>query len=74
MPAARGDGAAQMEVTGAPNHAGENGWVAREFVILDDHDTFVPCREAVDEFRAQRGINKLMCRADRYRIFWRKAG
>ena len=40
---------------------------------MADDDTFVPCREAVDEFRAQRGITEPIGRADRHRVFWRQA-
>lgn len=39
--------------------------VADELFILDDCGVFVPYREAVDEFRAQRGITEPLCRAGR---------
>jgi hypothetical protein len=42
-------------------------------VIVNDYGTFVPCRDVVDKFGAQRGISEPLCRADRHRAFWRKA-
>jgi O-methyltransferase len=42
------------------------------FVIVDDYGAFVPCRQAVDEFRAKRCIAQPLRRVDRHRVFWRK--
>jgi Macrocin-O-methyltransferase (TylF)/Coenzyme PQQ synthesis protein D (PqqD) len=42
------------------------------FVIVDDYGAFAPCRQAVDEFRAERGITGALRRVDRHRVFWRK--
>ena len=43
------------------------------FVIVDDYGFFQPCRDAVDAFRAQRGIAEPIEWIDRWGIFWRKA-
>jgi hypothetical protein len=44
------------------------------FVIVDDYgeDTWTYCREAVDEFRAARGIGAEMKSVDRWCWYWRK--
>jgi O-methyltransferase len=42
------------------------------FVIVDDYHIFPPCRAAVDEFRAERGIADPIKRIDWTGIFWRK--
>jgi len=42
------------------------------FVIVDDYGVFAPCRQAVDEFRAERCIAQPLRRVDRHRVFWRK--
>lgn len=43
------------------------------FVIVDDYGFFQPCRDAVDAFRAHRGIAEPIEWIDRWGIFWRKA-
>ncbi|HEX8222890.1 MAG TPA: PqqD family peptide modification chaperone [Allosphingosinicella sp.] len=43
------------------------------FVIIDDYGFFEPCRDAVDDFRARRGIVEPIEWIDRWGIFWRKA-
>jgi O-methyltransferase len=42
------------------------------FVIVDDYHIFPPCRAAVDEFRAERGIADPIVRIDWTAVFWRK--
>lgn len=42
------------------------------FVIIDDYRILPPCREAVDEFRAQRGIEDSIEAIDGHAVFWRK--
>jgi len=42
------------------------------FVVVDDYHAFPPCRAAVDEFRAGRGIAEPITRIDWTGIFWRK--
>lgn len=43
------------------------------FVIVDDYHAFPPCRQAVDEFRAARGIVAPLIRIDWTAVFWRRA-
>ena len=45
------------------------------FIIIDDYgeDTWTYCRQAVDEFREQRGINDPMVKVDAPCSFWRKS-
>jgi hypothetical protein len=42
------------------------------FVVIDDYDAFAPCRRAVQEFRAGRGIDAPMRHIDRMAVYWRK--
>lgn len=44
------------------------------FVIVDDYGAFEPCREAVDAFRARRGITDPLVRANWTVVHWRKYG
>jgi Macrocin-O-methyltransferase (TylF) len=41
------------------------------FVIVDDY-VLPPCAQAVDEFRAARGIDEPLERVDWAAVFWRK--
>lgn len=43
------------------------------FVIVDDYGALAPCRQAVDEFRAERRVNAPLLRIDWTGVFWRKA-
>ena len=43
------------------------------YVLVDDYGDFLPCRRAVDEFRAQRNIVEPINAVDWTGIFWRKA-
>ncbi len=43
------------------------------FVLVDDYGDFAPCRKAVDEFRAQRGIDAPIVKVDWSGVYWRKA-
>ena len=43
------------------------------FLIVDDY-TILPCRAAVEDFRARRGIEDEVERIDRTAAFWRKSG
>ena len=42
------------------------------YVITDDYGYLPFCRQAVDEFRAERGINEPLHLADRSVAYWRK--
>jgi hypothetical protein len=42
------------------------------FVIVDDYGALPPCRKAVDEFRAERGIDEPLSWIDRHEVLWRK--
>lgn len=42
------------------------------FVIVDDYGDFDPCRQAVDEFRAARGITSPLEKVDWSCVWWRK--
>ncbi|MFL6857327.1 MAG: PqqD family peptide modification chaperone [Allosphingosinicella sp.] len=42
------------------------------FVIVDDYGYLPCCRDAVEAFRAQRGIEAPLRRIDRSGVFWRK--
>ncbi len=43
------------------------------FVIIDDYHTFVGCRDAVDQFRAKRGITSPMITTEpNSEAYWRK--
>lgn len=44
------------------------------FVIVDDYHAFHPCRQAVDSFRAERGIDDPMTRIDWTAVYWQKRG
>jgi hypothetical protein len=42
------------------------------FIVIDDYDAFTPCRTAVHEFRAERGITAPLRHIDRMAVYWRK--
>jgi O-methyltransferase len=42
------------------------------FVVIDDYGIIGPCRQAVDEFRAERGIAAPLRRANACIVSWRK--
>ena len=42
------------------------------FIIVDDYGDFIPCRRAIDEFRALRGIEEPVVKIDWSAVFWRK--
>ena len=42
------------------------------FVLIDDYGDFPPCRQAVDEFRRQRGIGETLHKIDWTGVYWRK--
>jgi O-methyltransferase len=44
------------------------------YVIVDDYGYFECCRDAVEDFRARRGIEEPFEWIDRWGIFWRKPG
>jgi hypothetical protein len=44
------------------------------FVIVDDYAFLQCCRDAVDDFRARRGIDDPIHQVDASGIFWRKGG
>ena len=43
------------------------------FVIVDDYNLLEECRQAVDEFRAERGIEEPMTDVDWNAAYWRRA-
>ena len=43
------------------------------FVIVDDYGAWEPCRQAVDEFRAERGITDEIVDVDWTGVYWRKS-
>jgi hypothetical protein len=44
------------------------------FVIVDDYGAVACCRDAVDAFRARRGVTEPLQWIDSEAVFWRKAG
>jgi O-methyltransferase len=44
----------------------------RGFVIVDDYRVVAGCREAVDDFRAARGIKDMIVEIDGVGIYWQK--
>lgn len=42
------------------------------FVIVDDYGAWEPCRKAVDDFRAERGITDQIHEVDWTGVYWRK--
>jgi hypothetical protein len=42
------------------------------FVIIDDYNDLPPCRLAVNEFRAARGITAPLIAVDWTAVYWRK--
>ncbi|MEO8385214.1 MAG: TylF/MycF/NovP-related O-methyltransferase [Betaproteobacteria bacterium] len=42
------------------------------FVIVDDYGSCPPCKQAIDDFRAERGITDALQVIDRQSVFWRK--
>jgi hypothetical protein len=42
------------------------------FIIVDDYQVFPACRQAVDEFRAERAIDGPIWRIDEEGVYWRK--
>lgn len=42
------------------------------FVIIDDYGALPPCRQAVDDFRTERGIDIPLEKIDWTGVFWRK--
>lgn len=42
------------------------------FCIIDDYNSFVACKHAVDEFRKEHGIDAKLERIDNLSVYWRK--
>jgi O-methyltransferase len=42
------------------------------FVIVDDYGSCPPCKQAIDDFRRERGIVDEMHEIDPYSVYWRK--
>lgn len=42
------------------------------FVIIDDYGILEPCRRAVDEFRAEHGIQDELIAIDAHGVYWRR--
>jgi O-methyltransferase len=47
--------------------------VSGGFVIIDDYASCPPCKLAIHDFRAQRGIDEAMQVVDGHAVYWRKA-
>ena len=43
------------------------------FVIVDDYGAWEPCRKAIEDFRAQRGITDQIHEVDWTGVYWRKS-
>ena len=43
------------------------------FVIVDDYGSCPPCKQAIDDFRAERGITDALQVIDRQSVYWRKS-
>jgi O-methyltransferase len=43
------------------------------YVIVDDYGGWMPCRRAVDDYRASRGITATMHEVDWTGVWWQKA-
>ena len=43
------------------------------FVIVDDYGSCPPCKLAIDDFRAERGITDALQVIDRQSVYWRKS-
>ena len=43
------------------------------FIVIDDYYAFAPCRQAVQEFRGERGITERIRGIDRMAVYWRKS-
>lgn len=43
------------------------------FIVVDDYNAFVPCRRAIEEFRAARGITEPIRLIDRMAVYWRRS-
>lgn len=44
------------------------------FIIVDDYGALPPCRKAVEDFRAERGITEPLEQIDWTGVYWRKSG
>jgi hypothetical protein len=44
------------------------------YVIVDDYGQIKACKQAVDDFRRERGISDPICQVDRSGVYWRKEG
>ncbi|MBF0611658.1 MAG: macrocin O-methyltransferase [Magnetococcales bacterium] len=43
------------------------------FIIVDDYEAVQPCKKAIHDFRASRGIHDEIITIDQYGVFWRKS-
>lgn len=43
------------------------------FVIVDDYGSCPPCKQAIDDFRSQRGISEALQPIDLQGVYWRKS-
>ncbi|MDK2124345.1 TylF/MycF/NovP-related O-methyltransferase [Parachitinimonas caeni] len=42
------------------------------FVVVDDYESFPPCKIAIEEFRQTHGITQELIPIDKYSVYWRK--
>ena len=42
------------------------------FIIIDDYNSWPPCKEAVDDYRASRGVKDPIQMIDAQGVFWRR--
>jgi O-methyltransferase len=42
------------------------------YVIVDEYNAFAPCRQAVDDYRAEHGITDRMLPVDWEAVYWRR--
>ena len=43
------------------------------FVIVDDYGSCPPCKQAISDFRSQRGITDVLQTIDKQSVYWRKS-
>jgi O-methyltransferase len=43
------------------------------YIIVDDYGDIPTCKQAIDDFRRQRGISDPIVKVDQSGVFWKKA-
>jgi O-methyltransferase len=44
------------------------------YIIVDDYGQIKACKQAIDDFRDERGISSPICQIDRSGVYWKKEG